>query len=923
MRRALLLLFISFLTQGALARLNIDNVTIGAIGESYMLESDIEKSAATAADSILSHFTKSTLATSGIYDAERKRFKAMRSSEFFDDSEFAYYVRIKHVVADLIMPKLVVVAYGMIQRPQNVMYWGPYLYETTRTVESLCKQFQCVVTNGRLNFNDVKFLVINEALGKYFDLAKLGSVDWKALLGQLSTFGKDLSWQDIKDDLKDITNTIASIGSATVDKTFAEATNIGKVFHASKDEIKDLMGEFNSVYKDFKDVSGVKDILMQVIKTSDPEGVERLFNVSDYNISQYMTSYIKSLQGQYYRQHYYIKKITEGSRTLVDFKPTVGGPSATWSKNVAPTGWGNEWLRDQSLNSIGVADDVDKAISKDNYPHVKASNQEIEEYVLSQLGWSRSAISSYESQHPGHSIYYQSYIFHEDRINYLGHKGNHNRHDSYCFKSCQIVLTDSWKTDSIVYDEVFDSQTMDKNTFIKKLEARMKQYNQDADDFNAVSDQDRNAESGREDDRGVTVRYELTSDPQAFYTVADAQKVRGCSSVTFVAKCHSGQKLSEGNFSWKENGNQGTRLEWRKSADFAMESTVDYSAQESEGKKFSEKDKEYSATISDCEKKISELDDQLNTVGREMSQAALAGNQKKQQELKARYDDLKRQQDEYKAKLSQTQADRDNLAQAKNDYYADLETTADEDKVRIKSNMATMQSLYQIEWTDEGEWTQGSDLYIFVRNGYSTTGRFFVTYTAKLTLARTPKTLFGIRIHRAILSVEYELTSEQSGETVIETMQVEKGQKDSEVAQMVNKRQQELMQDYPDCVIDMRYNKMEDVGDVEDDEDGIHLLFATDRIELAKEIENKLVQIYSQLQMIERVMYARNTIKDFLRGIIMDYVDHNRRKTVVEQCLYDWRDNAKRAKEIADSLRNDTTGTIKPPSQAPSQTKSL
>lgn len=37
---------------------------------------------------------------------------------------------------------------------------------------------------------------------------------------------------------------------------------------------------------------------------------------------------------------------------------------------------------------------------------------------------------------------------------------------------------------------------------------------------------------------------------------------------------------------------------------------------------------------------------------------------------------------------------------------------------RIPHNMASLASMYQIQWLDEGEWVQGSAAYVFVRHGY-------------------------------------------------------------------------------------------------------------------------------------------------------------------------------------------------------------
>ena len=96
----------------------------------------------------------------------------MREVGVFGSDENYYYQRILYLVKDGIMPKLIVVAAKMVKQPDNALYWGPYLFKTTKNVEQLCKQFELVVTNGKLSFKDVTFLVINEKLQKVFDLAQ-------------------------------------------------------------------------------------------------------------------------------------------------------------------------------------------------------------------------------------------------------------------------------------------------------------------------------------------------------------------------------------------------------------------------------------------------------------------------------------------------------------------------------------------------------------------------------------------------------------------------------------------------------------------------------------------------------------------------------------------------------------------------------
>ena len=62
----------------------------------------------------------------------------------------------------------------------------------------------------------------------------------------------------------------------------------------------------------------------------------RLFQIDNYSITGYISNYIKELQGQYYKQRWYIYSDDSGSKVLCDYKPKAeGGQNDKW----------NGWLR--------------------------------------------------------------------------------------------------------------------------------------------------------------------------------------------------------------------------------------------------------------------------------------------------------------------------------------------------------------------------------------------------------------------------------------------------------------------------------------------------------------------------------------------------------------------------------------------------
>ena len=76
-------------------------------------------------------------------------------------TENQYYRRIYHLVSAKIMPKIWTVAGMMLRSPQTALYWGSYLMKICTEVKTLCMQFESVVTNGSLSFNDIAFLQLN------------------------------------------------------------------------------------------------------------------------------------------------------------------------------------------------------------------------------------------------------------------------------------------------------------------------------------------------------------------------------------------------------------------------------------------------------------------------------------------------------------------------------------------------------------------------------------------------------------------------------------------------------------------------------------------------------------------------------------------------------------------------------------------
>ena len=856
----LLILPVTSMSAQSYHAINIDAKTVAAMTAAYAIEEETERKTASDVDSILGQYTKASLSTAGIYLSKLKDRNAMREVGVFGSDENYYYQRILYLVKDGIMPKLIVVAAKMVKQPDNALYWGPYLFKTTKNVEQLCKQFELVVTNGKLSFKDVTFLVINEKLQKVFDLAQLGNVNWKELLEKVGDFNIKAAKEDIKNDIGKLGGVLATAGKGVVDSNMRDFSAIGRIFKSKPSEIYQLYQTFRSKYESIRNAGNVKAILMGVIGSNSADAVSRLFQVDNYSITGYVSNYIKELQGQYYKQRWYIYSDDSGSKVLCDYKPKA---EANYDDK-----W-NGWLHFVS--------------PRDNeYCHVLTSSEMASAKTESErlAGWNQAKVDKYNKEHPGHHATITYVLQHENRRESYKHGWGARHYKRHCFYAYSIKIVDSWSIKHEVHEEIFDSESMDEETFRKRMESQLKYWN--------------SLESDKPFLQRVT--YKLGNDARKYYTIADENKMKGCNSVVFLAKCDDGATLAEGSFNWKENGNQGKHLEDPKSKNFALDKTQ---VSTNGANELQQKKKGCQDEIKNLENQIRSMDKQMSSLISQMNQAKMAHDNNKVAALRAQYDTVSNNQAALKRQLSQVQS---NLAQIDNaiaEYYKDL----NEDNgspYRINSNMRELASLFQLSWQDAGEWVNGDGQYIFVRHAYCAQVKSQVTYTAVLKLQSKPKHFLGIRIHRAILSVDYKLSAAYSAENVIETMNLDMSLSEKERAAKVNERQKQLMGDMPDCSITVRYNYAKNMPN-EEGSDAIHLLWASDRLDVARDVEYQLSVIYSQLVLLEKVMNDRQTIKDFLTNQLLNPITRKSRGTIAEYALGRWTDASDKAKKASSS----------------------
>lgn len=860
---AFLLILCSYRCYGAIsfASGNLDFATVAAMESAYDVENSIEQEAVNNLNEILSHYSSAGIATAGIYLSKYQDRRSLTNVGLFSDTEEFYYQRIRNLVMNGINPMLLDVAIKLIKNPQGCLEWGPYLFCVTTNVENLCKQFELVVTNGKLSFKDVPFLVINTALRKYFDLSKFDGVNWRKAINDAITVSKNINIKKILSEFKNIGAAIATAGENIGESNYAEISEIGKVFKTKPEEVFRLYNKYKNLYDNIHHADNAKDILLAVIGTSAPKGVYKLFMYDDYSVEGFISDYLKHISEQYYRQRWYIYSEDKGDQILCDYTPT-SYDDRTDSR------WSSEWLE--------FVSDKDKVV---HHYLTTAERNQLKQLAKSKCGWDEARVAEYNRSHPNHHCEITYSLNHKDFKEQWKH-GFGGRHTKlHCFFSYSVVVEDKWNVEKDVYEEMFDSKTMNLETFTQKMHNKLDYYNSTLE-TNEIEGQ---------------LEYKIGKGEPAYYQEADAKQVKGASNVTFLANCHDGATLAEGSFSWKENGKQGRNLE-EKSKDFAMGNTVVY-PNGNIGQQIDDVLKRYDDTKSNLQKRLKDIDKKIADLIDQKNAAILAGDHKKKVQVQSEIDKLETIRDDYDGQLKDIN-DSIKIGNAnKEEYWKDQEDD-DNTRYRILKNLKELGADYQINWDFPGTWDDyDNSEYTYTVKGYCPSIKSEVTYTANLRVAKAPKYWLGIRIHRAVLSVDYEITTHESSETVVDVMRFDKDEDPQSRADAVNQKVQQLMTDMPGCSISTKYDYMSS-NDSITDEDGIHLLWMSDRIDVAREVEAQLTVIYAQLVLIDKFLTQQESLEKYLKRTLLSIVDRKSRGFLANYAFSRWRKALMAAKEM-------------------------
>jgi hypothetical protein len=494
---------------------------MAAMSEAFTTEAAMEALHNENLQKIRDSYKAAELASAGIFSSKYLDRKALTSLNLWDDRrENYYYNRIYKIVSRRIIPKMVICAQLMVEDPSTAFYWGSYLLKTTEDVKSLCQQFENIVTNSTLSFNDIAFLEISENLKAIFNLANLGGIDWKELLEHL---GDDIEGAFTEDNLKDDLDNLINKGVGMAQAGFSngvdqllQGTNFGGTFMEKLGSVITLADNIKSMYDQYKDLSATQ-VITAVIGQ---DNINSLFKLSDYNLTRWIDDYASAAQGSYYTQRVYIYRSDAGSEILCNYYPPMDENSILY---------GAEWYR------INTTD-----------PYFTPSTAQYEAALHNSegyAGWSRDRVSQLNAGNDGNT-----YTMNQSCLSYTLRKSKSGQYGKAYAYSIQV--TKSWNVKEEIYEEVFDSYSMDWNTFMAQMNARLAQYNANGDHQEIGSPEDLDEYIATHPSES-NYTYYIGYDERSYYQAANAQRVADASSATFSITCHEGGLLGKGSTTYK------------------------------------------------------------------------------------------------------------------------------------------------------------------------------------------------------------------------------------------------------------------------------------------------------------------------------------------------------------------------------------
>ena len=888
--------------------INVDKVTTETIVAGLTAQLAAERLNSEELNNMLKRYSESSLALTGIWASKQLQVRAQRKGEKF------YYDRIRFRLEKQILPKIFVLGALFLEHPDQVLNWGPFLTKVVDDTAQLAMIFEYVVTNCEVSFADLPWLFINDDIRQILDLARLGNTDWKTLLSKLADFPSlgsdstniDLVLPDIKSVVADATTNITSAAN-NIENIIGEGGDlagaiggssgvIGEALHTKIRDWKRLKDQFSEFYgsladgyhyiQDFKDridqqvhmATSVVDQVQSQFNTlkSDftPEHLLRtaaLFKINGYSIDEYIMRYINNIAGKYYRKRFWIEKAGYEDKQITWNNPNDKpideaqlGNNGMYYINFINMGFECN-LIEAVINGAANHGWFLKGIDWGSYPqytmkcnfdeYMNTAEENAKDYCNQMSGFTTlSGVQSIEYTKRTATV-------HENLINNWGW-GQPIEHDLYItFFTYDATATVKEATGSeVVYEEYYDSFTGGTNgeeAFRQKMLAKLEIYNGN--------------------DEGVN--YVLREGEAVYYDEADAERMKGIGEVSYKMRCEDGGNLYEKNYDFKVNEyHEPFNEETKRIVTSGGSAYNNIAARDSLASLL--KQKNDSITL------LKKQRDDLLIEEAEIEND-IRNNNGILTELQQKLTRVRQKITATNAMINTLEYQTSKCQDAINVFDSDMQDGEDAGSERIPHYEDELVRLYGVRWLGDGYW-EGNTYKRRCNVSMAGTNNecYFIVDCTK---TRGQSFFLGIRYHRAIINFSMRLTYNHSSEEVIETKTLDMRKSEQERSAEANERRRQLQEEHPGCAITMDFHKKDTIGD-DPDTKNIHLLWAGDRLEVARLVDRQLHRIYTNMVITERYLRSCRRLDQMLKADLRGAIERGKEARKHHYFIRRWQD---------------------------------
>ena len=877
---------------------NIDQATIDAMYASYgaaeamelMYQKDMEK--------ITNSYVGAQVAMATIFTTKWMDRKALTNLDLWSEDENYYYRRIYNLVFTQILPKVIIVTGKCMQDPSTALYWGSYIAKVCSETQRLCMEFESVVTNGRLSFRDIPFLDFKEEFKKLTDLTKLGHVDWKE---QFKDFQQNFEGVFSEEALQNDYDMLYEMGLQLASAGVVEMTNqispdLKEFVFGSRND--NFVGVFQNNVGLIKNmVTGTAFDLVDASMTGllnsafgrdvfQRGDATALLTSGSYNLEGWISNYVNNSPNKYYTQKATITGEKKGGAEVIcDYTPDHT-KLWEWGGNRESPWAIEDWTFWESYyqHGGGFPDKFNDGRLLETV--AKKSSEDIS-------GWSQERVRSLNNSQSEY-IYKITYTILDYRYGPGSHdnlnpnKPNEHHGDYDRAVGYKIKVTRELNINEIVYEEVFDSYKMEWTMFENKVKTILDEYNREAK---------------QEGSPYYGMKFTLTYGPKVYYTRDDADRLKGATSCKISLECYDDIDVAEGEVQWKCEDCDGYGDSHMKEC--SMSTTLSSPGFQDE---FSPLIDQKEAERQQLVNRQKDINNQRNEIIATLSQPGISSAEQKR--LRDLFTELTRQSQELTTQIDAVDKELSDLKNARAEAEADY-LQEDDNYDRIPAIEKRMETIYGVRWSTNGAWSREGDSYIYTRKGKPHGYEYDLTFEARVSIYSPAKYFLGIKYHRAKVRISWSLKGHGEEKNTVDNIDLDPEASPESQAEIVNARVDKLREQYPSCTVitEYKYKKGEEQDDTEDT---YHLLWASDRMEIARHIEARLTALFADLVTLEKFLYYKHNIIDWLHDMV-PFINNQfgRRHTIAEECRRRWmHSSGSRFYDDYIDERKDTTNMI-------------